>query len=113
MTEQISQFDLTQVEDAEDLSDAAQQEAFQAAMAQISNAGRLPDAAYIDYNQKDLGDLYDWMDEDHQIDLTMLLSDSTYRKQFNHWMESPDVPAADLEIQFSDGVRAGFGNDDD
>ncbi|WP_143233382.1 DUF6571 family protein [Actinomyces ruminis] len=109
LTEQMSQFDLTQVEDAEDLSDAAQQEAFQAAMAQISNAGRLPDAAYIDYNGKDLGDLYDWMDDDHQIDLTMLLSDSTYRKQFNHWMESPDVPSSDLEIQFGAGI--GHGHD--
>ncbi|NDR54622.1 DUF6571 family protein [Actinomyces sp. 565] len=107
LTEQVSQFDLTQVENAEDLSRAAQQEAFQAAMAQIANAGRLPDAAYIDYNEKDLGDLYDWMDDDHQIDLNMLLSDSAYRNQFNHWMESPDVPSSDLEIQFSDGIETG------
>ncbi|SHE26048.1 DUF6571 family protein [Actinomyces glycerinitolerans] len=113
LTEQMSQFDLTQVEDTEDLSEAAQQEAFQGAMAQISNAGRLPDSAYIDYNQKDLGDLYDWMDDDHQIDMTMLLSDSTYRKQFNHWMESPDVPSSDLEIQFDVGVEKGHGKVDE
>ena len=90
-----------------DLTAEAEDTTHGSMMAQLSNAGRLPEEAYTDLDGNNYSQFYEWMDDNNTIDFDMVRGSEEYRGQFTNWLKDASIPSVNIHDTFSQGVEDG------
>ena len=90
-----------------DLTAEAEDTTHGSMMAQLSNAGRLPEEAYTDLDGNNYSQFYEWMDDNNTIDFDMVRGSEEYRGQFTNWLKDASIPFVNIHDTFTTGTSQG------